>query len=90
MSDDLPHNGALDSALKPRVIQASRTPGLVWFYGLWIVIASISGALGHSTLSMPAAIFILGGIISTNFMFLMVAYTEPNTPNMNRLFSRWV
>jgi diguanylate cyclase (GGDEF)-like protein len=87
MSNDLPHNGALDSAVTPRMIPASRTPGLVWFYGLWVVIASISDTLGHSTLSLPAALFILGGIISTNFLFLMVAYTEPNTPNMNRLLA---
>jgi diguanylate cyclase (GGDEF)-like protein len=60
-----------DIRISPRAI-----PELVWFYGLWTLIASISAILGHSTISNSAGLFLLGGICSTNFFFLLVKHTE--------------
>ncbi len=32
-------------------------PGMIWFYGLWIVVAMISNTLGHSAISREAGLF---------------------------------
>jgi len=54
-------------------------PDLIWFYGLWISIAWVSVALGHSTISASASLFLLGGICCTNFFFLL--FKESETPS---------
>jgi diguanylate cyclase (GGDEF)-like protein len=51
-------------------------PDLVWFYGLWVTIACISVALGHSELSPTASLFLLGGVTCTNLFFMFVRQSE--------------
>lgn len=56
------------------------TPGLVWFYGLWVGLATLSGWLGHSTIDTGASVFLLGGIVSTNFFFMAIGRGEQENP----------
>jgi diguanylate cyclase (GGDEF)-like protein len=64
-------------------------PALIWFYGLWISLAMLSTVLGHSTIGTSAALFLLGGITSTNFLFLTVAHTERKTDGLSRLLANY-
>lgn len=56
------------------------TPGLVWFYGLWVGLATLSAWLGHTTIATGASVFLLGGIISTNFFFMAVGRGRRDDP----------
>jgi diguanylate cyclase (GGDEF)-like protein len=51
-------------------------PDLVWFYGLWITIAWISVAVGHSNVSPHASLFLLGGVTCTNLFFMFIRQNE--------------
>ncbi|MGI9292063.1 MAG: GGDEF domain-containing protein, partial [Gammaproteobacteria bacterium] len=64
-----------------------RIPGLIWYYGLWIVLAMLSTTLGHSSIDTHNALFLLCGIASTNVFFLTVAYSEEHTHGMARLLA---
>jgi diguanylate cyclase (GGDEF)-like protein len=66
---------------------AKEIPGLVWFYGLWVGLATISGWLGHSGMSTASALFLLGGIISTNFFFMMVGHIERYSADFVRMLT---
>ncbi len=57
-------------------------PGLVWFYGLWVGLATLSGWLGHSSISPAASMFLLGGIVSTNIFFMCLSRVERDNPGM--------
>jgi len=62
-------------------------PRLLWFYALWVALAGISAGLGHSFIESGSALFLLGGIASTNFFFLSVSRTEALTPAFSRLLA---
>ena len=64
-------------------------PGLIWFYGLWVVLAMVSAVLGHSKIDTASALFLAGGITSTNFFFLTVAHTERSSPGLSRLLASY-
>ncbi len=57
-------------------------PGLVWFYGLWVGLATLSGWLGHSSISTAASMFLLTGILGTNIFFMTLSYMEQDNPPM--------
>jgi diguanylate cyclase (GGDEF)-like protein len=63
--------------------------GLILFYGLWVVLAMASAVLGHSTISLSSAMFLLAGIVSTNFFFLSLTYTESHTEDFARLLANY-
>ncbi len=68
-----------DMARPPDAISGDgerEVPGLIWFYGLWVALATVSTWLGHSAIEAQAALFLLGGIVSTNFFFTSVAHSE--------------
>lgn len=60
-------------------------PSLVWFYVLWSVLAGISISVGHSELGFSGAVFLLGGIVSTNFFFQSVAQSRLRSPEFAQL-----
>ena len=62
-------------------------PDLIWFYGLWAIIAWISVAVGQSTVSNTASLFLLGGITCTNLFFVMVKQSEPADDGLAHLLA---
>jgi diguanylate cyclase (GGDEF)-like protein len=66
---------------------AREIPGLVWFYGLWVGLATISGWIGHTSMSTASALFLLGGIISTNFFFMMVSHIKRYSADVVRMLT---
>ncbi|MEJ2139984.1 MAG: GGDEF domain-containing protein [Gammaproteobacteria bacterium] len=60
-------------------------PNLVWFYVLWSALAAISVAIGHSHIALGSALFLLGGIVSTNCFFLSVGNSRQRSPDFARL-----
>ncbi len=70
------NNNAVPSPPAPPDDTTREVPGLVWFYGLWVALAAISTWLGHSSIAVQPALFLLGGVISTNFFFTSVAHSE--------------
>jgi len=75
------------AASEPPAGAFARPPGLVWFYGLWVTLATLSGWLGHSTIGTTGALFLLGGIVSTNFFFMTLETAERNTPGLRDLLA---
>lgn len=75
-----PHQTTADVADKP-------PPGLIWFYGLWVGLATLSAWLGHSSVGMRDALFLLGGIVSTNFFFMTVARVERRSTGLRQLLA---
>lgn len=65
--------------------ETARSPALVWFYGLWVALAGLSSGLGHSNISTTGALFLLGGIVSTNFFFIALESAERHTPGLREL-----
>ena len=60
-----------------RSSRVTRTmPDLIWFYGLWSAIAFVSVALGHSTLSNAAGLFLFGGITLTSLFFVLIPKSD--------------
>lgn len=57
-------------------------PGLVWFYGLWVGLATLSAWLGHSEIGSSASLFLLGGIVSTNCFFIALSHIERDNPEI--------
>lgn len=86
MSDLNHNNDALSSDISDQAPPV-QIPGLIWFYGLWVGLALLSSVLEHSSISTSGALFLLGGITSTNFFFLSVAHTEPHTAGLARLLA---
>lgn len=80
--DGVPDPQTGDTLHAPR-----RMPGLGWFYALWIGLAGLSAGLGHSTIGWGSALFLLGGIASTNFFFMTIAQTERNTADLATLLA---
>jgi diguanylate cyclase (GGDEF)-like protein len=64
-------------------------PGMILFYGLWVGLATLSTIIGHSQISIGGALFILGGITSTNFFFLTVGRSEPANSDFARLLAAY-
>ena len=64
-------------------------PGLVWVYGLWIVLAALSYRFGLVSISTHAAVFLLGGICSTNFFFIMVQRSAPHSAPFRQLLATY-
>ncbi len=90
MSDKNNNNETtLSGGLRHRMTATARVPGLAWFYALWVMVAALSVFLGHSSMELGSALFLLGGIVSTNFFFLTVRYTEPDSPNFARLLANY-
>ena len=90
MSDKNNNNETtLSGGLRHRMTANARVPGLAWFYALWVMVAALSVFLGHSSMELGSALFLLGGIVSTNFFFLTVRYTEPDSPNFARLLANY-
>ena len=81
------NNETLHPPQKRRLPRPIEIPGLIWFYGLWIVLAMGSATLGHSSISTTGAFFLLGGIVSTNFFFLSIAYSERRSAGLARLLA---
>jgi diguanylate cyclase (GGDEF)-like protein len=77
---------ALDSGINKQPVKLY---GLILFYGLWVVLAMVSTVLGHSTISYGSAMFLLAGIVSTNFFFLSLTYTESHTEDFARLLANY-
>lgn len=59
-----------------------RIPGLAWFYGLWVGLATLSGWLDHSSISTAASVFLLAGVVSTNIFFMTLSRMEKDNPHM--------
>ncbi len=66
-----------------------KIPGFIWFYGLWFCLALFSTLLEHSIISTRAVLFLLGGIVTTNFFFLSAAYTEKENNGPSRLLMNY-
>jgi hypothetical protein len=66
----------LENNLASRTLPATPVHGLIWFYVVWVGLAVISAWLGHSQISVTSALFLLGGITSTNFFFLAFSRSE--------------
>lgn len=67
----------------------SSMPGLMWFYVLWIGLATISAALGHSEIGRGGSLFLLGGIASTNFFFANIIRSEPRSEGLKQLLAMY-
>ncbi|MDP6694548.1 MAG: GGDEF domain-containing protein [Gammaproteobacteria bacterium] len=67
----------------------SPIPGLMWFYVLWICLATLSAVLGHSEISRGGSLFLLGGIASTNFFFASIMRSEPRSTGLKQLLSMY-
>jgi len=81
-----------NSAVKPQQPETNSgnrqpIPGLVWFYGLWVGLATLSAWLGHSDISSTASMFLLAGIVSTNGFFMALSHIERHDPEMVRIFA---
>lgn len=87
MSDNYYNNDPLNTCINNHELQNITIPGLIWYYGLWIVLAMMSAVLGYSSISTNSTLFLLGGIASTNFFFLMITYAEPHTRGLSRLLA---
>lgn len=86
MSDKHKKRSALSSVLSS---PTSPVAGLVWFYLLWIALASVSVSLGHSSISRAGAFFLLGGIASTTFFFATISRTEPRSAGLAQLLATY-
>lgn len=62
-------------------------PGLIWFYSLWVTVAALSAATGHSTLMPGSVVFLLGGVMVTAFFFVAVSVAERSNPPLLQLLS---
>ncbi len=80
-------NEAVRTVPKSPAPKPAEISSLIWFYSLWIVLAMTSSTLGHSYISTSSALFLLGGITSTNFFFLSVAHSERKTHDLARLLA---
>ncbi len=60
-------------------------PNLIWFYVLWGTLAAVSAAVGHSQIGLGSAVFLSGGIASTNFFFLSVGRSKRHSPGFAQL-----
>ena len=89
MSDRNHNNDALNPGINTAADKPVHIPGLIWFYGLWVSLAIISAVVGHSSIRTEMALFLLGGIASTNFFFLMIAHTEQHTAGLSRLLANY-
>jgi len=66
---------------------AREVPGLVWFYGLWVGLATLSAWLGHSTIVTAASVFLLAGIVVTNVFFMALSRIKSNIPATTRMLA---
>ena len=64
-------------------------PGLAWFYLLWTSLAVLSNKFGATEMSMPATLFLIGGICSTSFFFLMVGKNSLTSPPLQQLLATY-
>jgi diguanylate cyclase len=87
MSERNNNNDALSPGISTTTIKPVEIPGLIWFYGMWVSLAMTSAVIGHSRIDTDSALFLLGGITSTNFVFLMIAHTEQHTAVLARLLA---
>ncbi|MBT8423221.1 MAG: GGDEF domain-containing protein [Gammaproteobacteria bacterium] len=63
------------------------TPALVWFYGLWVGLATLSGWLGHSSITIAASVFLLSGIVCTNVFFMAFSRMDGHHPLTVRMLA---
>ncbi len=89
MSDNNKKQKAPTSALPGPTSPVSPVPGLMWFYVLWLGLAALSAALGHSTISRGGSLFLLGGIASTNFFFASIIHSEPRSKGLKHLLAMY-
>ena len=83
-NSDTTELGSVESSLtRPPV------PGLVWFYLLWASLAALSNKFGVTEISIPAALFLIGGICSTSFFFMMVSKNSLNSPPLQQLLATY-
>jgi len=72
--------------LSGRSLPATPVHGLLWFYAIWIALAAISAAVGHSHIGVGSTLFLLGGIASTTFFFLTLSRSKTASSE----FSSWL
>ena len=89
MSDKRQKPATLTSVLSSPTSPVTGLPGLVWFYFLWIALASVSIWLGHSSIHRGGAFFLLGGIASTTFFFAAVARSEAQSRGLAELLATY-
>jgi len=62
-------------------------PEFAWFYAVWAGLAVLSGLVGYTQIAVGSALFLLGGICSTNFFFVSVARNGSKSPEFVRLLA---
>ena len=87
MSEQDKHSMARPSHHDAQIAVNRETPALVWFYGLWVALATLSGYLGHSTIATEASVFLLSGVICTNIFFMAFAHMDGNHPLTVRMLA---
>jgi len=88
----LSDNNNSNTAPKPLHLDARLSinrepPALIWFYGLWVGLAALSGWLGHSTIETTTSVFLLSGIICTNVFFMAFSRIDGNHPLTIRMLA---
>ena len=87
MSDHHNNKAAQPSHLDARLSINREVPALVWFYGLWVGLAVLSGWLGHSAIATTASVFLLSGIVCTNVFFMAFSRMDGNHPLTIRMLA---
>jgi diguanylate cyclase (GGDEF)-like protein len=73
--------------LSNRPLSSLVIPEFAWFYALWAGLAVLSELVGYTQISLGGALFLLGGICSTNFFFVTIGRNGSKTPEFLRLLA---
>ena len=73
----------LEQQLSSRQISAVPVHGLIWFYGIWIGLATLSAWLGHSEIGIFHSLFLVGGISSTTFFFFTLSRSKSRSSELS-------
>jgi diguanylate cyclase (GGDEF)-like protein len=82
-------NSVRGSGLTNQATENPPVPGLIWFYGIWVGLAAVSAKFGLSEISVAAALFLLGGISSTNFFFILITHSIPPGSSLHQKFATY-
>ena len=73
--------------LSNRPHNALAIPEFPWFYAVWTALALLSDIAGYTQMQPGGALFLLGGICSTNYFFVSIARNNSKGPEFMRLLA---